>query len=412
MSASDTYKRVVATRRYLLLDGNEFFGTRAMKLKLVEDPTCATMWTDGATIGFNPTFVEQQTRDELVGVFVHEIGHVILLHPYRRDGRDPDGWNVACDYALNAMLLKAGFKLPVGGLYKPEYEGRSPEWIYARLPKGNGNDPNGAADGEGKGEGTADDGEPDTDATDGNGNATPDSSDSGEEMPQPQPGEVRDAPNPADEPDAPTMADAEQATREAALASSAAGTNKGNGAAEMIKSNRDASVDWRSLLERFASETAYNDYTMTRPNPRYMPHVYLPSLHSKECGRFVFAVDTSGSIDKVALTQFVSELNAIVDIVKPASVTVIYCDRTIDDEPGTFARGEHIDVKVPYGGGTDLRPPFEYVNEEMDETPAAFIYFTDLCGPTPELEPDYPVLWACTRPGMEQPFGELVELNT
>ena len=165
-------------------------------------------------------------------------------------------------------------------------------------------------------------------------------------------------------------------------------------------------------MRRFAQETAAADYSWARPNRRYAAQgLFIPSLHSQQVGHFVIAVDTSGSIDKVAYDQFMGDVNAIVDDVKPSRVTVICCDRKIHGDPEVFEQGEHVDVEPLGGGGTDLRPPFEAV-EDMGDDPAALIYFTDLDGITPDDAPEYPVLWACTGQGKEAPFGELVELDT
>ena len=44
-------------------------------------------------------------------------------------------WNIACDYAINPLLVEAGFELPEGALLDPAYAGLSAEDIYARLPR-------------------------------------------------------------------------------------------------------------------------------------------------------------------------------------------------------------------------------------------------------------------------------------
>ena len=31
--------------------------------------------------------------------------HIALMHPLRIGSRDPERWNIACDYAINAELI-------------------------------------------------------------------------------------------------------------------------------------------------------------------------------------------------------------------------------------------------------------------------------------------------------------------
>ena len=48
------------------------------------------------------------------------------------------------------------------------------------------------------------------------------------------------------------------------------------------------------------------------------------------------------------------------------------------------------------GGGTDLRPPFTYLESSP---PACLIYLTDGDGPAPQRAPSFPVLWVLTEQG-------------
>src|SRR5262245_29024368 len=115
MALSPQMKRVMRARTVLLLS-QPFFGVLALQLKSIEDPTCDTAWTNGTVLAFNPSFVDTLSNDELIAVVAHEVMHCAAGHPWRRDARDPEGWNVACDYAINGILRDAKFKLPKGAL--------------------------------------------------------------------------------------------------------------------------------------------------------------------------------------------------------------------------------------------------------------------------------------------------------
>ncbi len=73
--------------------------------------------------------------DEAKFVIAHELLHVGLRHEARRQGRDPQLWNVACDYVINGWLheMKLGAIPTFGGLHDPELQGLSADAIYDRL---------------------------------------------------------------------------------------------------------------------------------------------------------------------------------------------------------------------------------------------------------------------------------------
>jgi len=355
-------KRVQIARTTLLLD-QPFFGVLALQLALIEDTTCETAWTDGRSMGFSPAFVDSLTPDELVAVIAHEVMHCACGHPWRRDSREMQRWNIAADYAINDLLNGAQFKLPKSALLDPQYAGKWAEWIYDRIPpqpqggNGAGNDPS-------------------------------------------RMGEVRDAPA---EGDAPTESDWQQATQQSLNAAKAQGKLPSNLARQLIDAVKPR-VDWRSLLRRFVQEVVKADYSWSRPNVRYIPSgLYLPSLHSIACGRIAVGIDTSGSIDSVLLAQFVAEVQAIASELQPSSVDVIYCDAAIN-RVDTFARGELIEAHPCGGGGTNFCPVFDHLESDP---PVVLVYLTDMCGLFPTEAPEYPVIW-CSNGGTDAPFGEVV----
>jgi predicted metal-dependent peptidase len=64
---------------------------------------------------FNPDLVETLNSATVAGTLAHEVMHPAIHHQVRRSGRDPKRWNVACDFAINPLLLDAGLSLPDGG---------------------------------------------------------------------------------------------------------------------------------------------------------------------------------------------------------------------------------------------------------------------------------------------------------
>lgn len=424
--------RIMMTARTALVLESPFFGALALRLKVVPDPKCKTAWVDGVTLGYNPAFIAGLTHPQVVAIQAHEVMHCASGHPWRRDGRDNDRWNKACDRAINPIIRDAGFKLPEGVLYELDatHVGKSAEWIYGRLPeppeddggkgepqKGGQPSPGGAA---GKGGDEADDeqeapggagdedgeGDQEGEGQGGGGEGPGDGTGSEDDTPGDELGEVRDSPADADE-QAASEEDWQQAVAQAANAAKGRGSLPGalDRFAEMAAQPK---VDWRSALRRFVQASAKADYSWRRPNKRYVARgLYLPSLMSEAMGKMVIAVDTSGSIDAVLLGQFGREIQAIVDEMQPEQVIVMYADARVAkvevferDEPFVLA------TKGIGGGGTAFGPVFDAV-EQLDEPPACLVYLTDLDGSFPVRIPEVPTLWAATTK-RTAPFGETV----
>src|SRR5215469_10081320 len=129
MSASG---RIQKARTALLLD-HPFFGSLLFRLKDQPSLAVTTMATDGVSLLWNPEFVETLNAATLAGTLAHEVMHPSLHHHLRRSGRDPKRWNIACDYAINPLLLDAGLKLPECVLVDNRFRGMSAEQIYNLL---------------------------------------------------------------------------------------------------------------------------------------------------------------------------------------------------------------------------------------------------------------------------------------
>lgn len=76
----------------------------------------------------------QLEEEEWRFVLAHEFLHAALRHDVRRGGRDPELWNVACDFLINGWLMEMGVgSIPDGALYDPELKGMSAEAIYDQI---------------------------------------------------------------------------------------------------------------------------------------------------------------------------------------------------------------------------------------------------------------------------------------
>lgn len=378
----------IARAKVQLILNHPFFASIALQLPYRETDAVPTAATDGEQILYNPDFIDSLKEDTVTGLMAHEVLHVAYMHPLRRQGRDKELWNVAADYAINLILVEAGFQLPEGGLIYDGFKDMTAEQIYSVLEQKMQQASSSGGDGE-----------------------------DGDAMAQAKQhatfGEVID-PN-----DGKPMSDSvirekeaaiERMVAQAAEVARMAGKLPG-GIERMVTELLNPRLNWREILERFVAEITRNDYNWKRPSPRYLHQgVYLPLLESLDVGKIVLIVDTSGSIDEHLLSEFGAEIKAASSRFK-FPVTVLYVDTEVH-EPQELESGTDIDPVG--GGGTDFVPGFEYIEKEMNDDIRAVIYFTDgWCSSFPETPPDYPVLWAVyDYDEFDPPFGEVIHIDT
>lgn len=361
-----------------------FFATLVLSLPLVENKGIETANVDGTKIQYNPDYIDSLNVDEIKGLLCHEILHVGNFHHTRRNGRDLETWNKAADYAINQLIVDCGMKLPKGALLSNDFKGMSAEQIFAKLPQPAPKDDPGNKPGGNQG-----------------GNGAPDPG---------KCGSVSDAPVQTQSEKQEIEAKVKQQFAQAAQAAKRAGNMPGF-MQRMVDEILAPQINWKEVLARFVTDTARNDYSFRKPNPRFIQSgFYLPSLINEEPGRIVFIVDTSASIDKPLFNQFGSELQDVCSEVK-SSLNVIYVDTEVQGMQ-EIEPDENIKLEAKGDGGTDFKPGFEYIDENALE-PKAVIYLTDgECHSFPKIAPDYPVLWVKYGSyNFKPPFGEVIPIQ-
>lgn len=69
--------------------------------------------------------------DEWKFILAHEFLHAALRHDLRCEDRDPELWNVACDYVINGWLMEMGVgTMPDFALFDGQFRGMSAKAIY------------------------------------------------------------------------------------------------------------------------------------------------------------------------------------------------------------------------------------------------------------------------------------------
>ena len=398
-----TAKEKITKARASLILTSPFFASLALKMKLVEDPACDTMWVDGTSMGYNPTFIEPLPLEQVKGLICHEVMHVACHHNTRRGERDFKHWNIACDYAIDPIVKNAGFAQPWESIH-PKYHHWEAEKIFKDLFQSSKNK-NGEGGKEGAGQGI--------NGQDHKNN----SAQTGHDKPYPCGfGEVRD--HPGKNGGKASAAEKRQAEQEQKIAvKQAAQVARSQGALpqsldRLINEMTEPKIPWRQVLARFLTEQARNDYSWNMPNRRFIHQgLYLPELKNPELGQIALLVDTSGSISQKELNQFASEIQGILAAYK-TDLIVIYVDAAVQGYDLISSADTEINLEPKGGGGTDYRPGYDWLQKQGD-IPTAAIYLTDgYCNSFPE-EPNFPTLWVLTQGSVyfKPPFGEILVID-
>jgi predicted metal-dependent peptidase len=354
-------EKLITARVGLLLRAS-FFGNLATRLKLVNaDEWCGTAATDGRHFYYNSRFIQMLKPKEIEFLFGHEVLHCVYDHFGRRGSRDPQLFNIANDFAVNADLVKhrVGEKITtVPCLHDPKYDGMSSEEIYDKLMEnvqkismsdlldklidehldGDG-DSDGDSDGDNEGKG-----KPKLSAADRQA--------------------IKDE------------------IKEAMLAAAQTTDGAGNipaGVMRMIKEMTEPQMNWRELLRMNLESTIKSDYTWMRPSRKgWHMDAVMPGRKNDEMIDIAIAIDTSGSIGEKMLKDFLGEVQGIMDSFPAYKIHIVSFD-TDTYNPVQYD-SENLDSIVDYepagGGGTDFDAIYRYLKDE-DIQPRRLVVFTD-----------------------------------
>jgi len=141
-------------------------------------------------------------------------------------------------------------------------------------------------------------------------------------------------------------------------------------------------IDWKSELSKYIDQ-AISKSKYTLPSRRFLGAglaQYGYKKYKEDFESVVVAIDTSGSITREMIEQFLGEVMNITQSYTPKKTVILYCDTQVY-EPDILEPGDSPDFnKIAGGGGTYFWPPFKWVERNLledGEKPTVFIYFTD-----------------------------------
>lgn len=445
----DALDRVRKVRTETIMT-NRFYGALIANVEPRISRAVPRAGTNGKVHFWNPDYVMECSWPLLRFTLRHEAEHDARHHHTRRGNRDPERWNVACDYAINIDLKNEGEEVPEWAYCDAKYRGMSAENIYRTMEldeqkqqeeqqkqdQQNGNDEQdsqdqgdegndeaedegadgdqsdeaggdedqgsgaddgaGEEEGQGEGSGTSDQesstGQDDGDGAGGEGQDSDDGEPTSRCNDQRLVDEVFDAGEDRSEFVEEEMK-WERIVRQAAAMSK--GNMPGHFTREIERANNPPQ-DWREVLRDFIDSGSRRVATWDRPNRRLIGSgLILPGNKKDGLNKVVFIIDTSGSMDDVALACVNVEAQAALDDGAIDEVIVVYGDTKVT-RVDTYHEGDEMVFDPRGGGGTEMRPLYDYVANNVDD-PSLIINFTDLfiddLEPTP---PDCPVLFAVT----------------
>lgn len=341
------------------------------QIKLIIGPTVQLI--------YNPEWLSALSEKEAYGVIIHELLHLILLHSFRRNGRDRKIWAMAGDLAINEHIQPD--MLPSDAL---TVEKASRLLAYEFLPNK---------------------------STEYYFNALTEAASPGtlpfsftkEKMEIHFPDEKKIIINFEEE------ADQSEINRQAVECSLAEITKQAAEEGEIpgplkgLMSSLYSSVDvnWRNVLKQFLTGKGRMQIhkTVKRVSKRFDD---LPGNKRRKKMEALVAIDESGSINDEDVLKFYKELRIIKRSVKAdISVTRFDTDCTRAVPLNQFLK---MNDRVK-NGGTDFRPVFKLADETSSKL---VLIFTDADGTMPDSVKQQ-VLWILTKkPLKSPPFGDTV----
>ena len=365
-----------------------------------------TAYTNGRDEIYGRAFVEMLPVQQLSFVVLHEGMHKGLRHltTWRTlFEKNPRLANMACDYVVNRMIVKADPtesvvqfpRKPDGtrlGLYNPDYDGMSAVQIFRLLEQEQDN-PNENSSGQGGGSG-------------GDESFDEHGWDEAKEM--------------SPEEEKALQKEIDHAMRRGEAEAKRCGAGKGDIPAEVGQLLRPQ-IDWREALREFVTAhcTAKDDSTYRRLNRRFHAlDLIMPTTYGENLGHIVLGGDLSGSMwcgDPSPMQKILSEVVHVTRICNPEHVDLLYWDSHVAGHE-EYKRGDYESIASAMrprgGGGTDPRCVERYLKEN-NIRPDCIVMLTDgeTFGQWGSNWPA-PVLWVVVdNPKAEAKTGKTIHVN-
>ena len=342
--------------------------------KVTVEEAMPTAATDGVNVFYGRAFVDRLDDKQLGFLILHEAMHKAYRHLTTWEKlfkKNKNLANAACDYVINLQIQdhdpdQEVVRMPtdeegnVMGLIDEQYRGMDAHQVFLLLEK------------EERHKGGSG-GSPKSEPSD---NPSP-----SRNVPQGFDEHLWEEAGQMDEKEAEGIAkEIDNALRQGALL---AGKMNG-GVSREIQELLNPKIDWREVLRDFVKQIAkgHDDSSWRRFNKRLLgSDIYMPTAISQRMECIAVAVDTSGSIDREALDEFLSEIKSICEEVTPQKVELMYWDSAVAGHE-TYEDGAvqtlTDSTKPRGGGGTDPSCVIKFMGKKQIN-PDCVVVITDGC---------------------------------
>jgi predicted metal-dependent peptidase len=380
------YASIVKANIHLLLN-EPFFGqlVSRLDLELCDDKNgswCNTAATDGSKLYFNRDFVKSLTPKELLFVLGHEVLHCLYDHLGRRQGRDPQIWNMANDYIVNYTLKQHRLgEMPSHGLYDERFtDEMTSEEVYAILKKNSveikmtldqhieaasGDDESDDEGGSSAGDGDGDEGE----GNEGKGKG-------GQEVKVTITG--KDGPPKLTKKELDDVRNKLKAAAIQAMQAAGAG-NVPEAIRKRLAELIEPKMDWRSLLDSHIRSALKDDFTFKRLSRRdFGGGFILPAQDVLEVVEVDVALDVSGSMSDEMVRDIMSEVKGIMETFPDFKLRVWQFDTQVSGykEFTPHNLDDIYEYERTGCGGTMFECNWQFMKDN-DIEPHRFVMFTD-----------------------------------
>ena len=342
-----------------------------MNVPILEDRSVSTACTDGRRIHYNPDFMGKLTTPERRFVLMHELMHILLMHPVRAGSRDPELYNVAADIVVNDICVRLAPKLGMeqikGGIYATVRPDQSAEDIYGLLQQDNQRRKAGSG-------------------ITVRGRYSYGVDRSGTSVFSPtkdlMPGKLTDEERKALE------NEIRRLLRAARKGDPGVGPSVFVPPA-LIKLVDSPRLDWKALFKQYMNETEDDDTSYATPERKYLHMDLILPGHCQTEGRLpeVWAfVDSSGSIGQDEMSHFLTQLYRISKQFR-CTMHIAYWDTSVTDVYRNIVGEKTILKCLPkHSGGTDINCVYKWLRQERVK-PDVMLILTD--GAYGTLSPEY-----------------------
>lgn len=385
-----------------------FFAYLLMNLRCSSTDEIETMGVDNLNnMYFNNTFVSKLTDSQLRGAMCHEVMHKAFGHTeLKLNGRNHLLMNISQDIVINDVLINNGFDLSIEGVAQPnnhemkinkyllkDIDRKTAEAIYDELYE--------KFKDKIKQKGhyiiIQDKDMSDTLSRDNHTYNQGNNKDSNDTEKQKK--------------------EAEEWTRRVVEAFTYAKQigKEPRGVGIHIEGLLNEKINWKSLLYKYITNSIPHDYTYNYPSKKSIASgFYMPSMRKEEID-IIVSLDTSGSINKEEMQEFLSEMTAISMSFSNVNMTAIVCDCDIKDvyEFNRITEADILNMKIRGGGGTSHKPVYKWLEENKPST-KLLINFTDGYTDFDNLQESVKTLWVLTKSGVNEnsvPFGDVIKIE-